>query len=211
MIRFLLYGIFIVNLGNASEKENKVVQELAERKEIITRAAQSLGVSPRIVASIIYTERLRNFNWDDAILDNVLAKSGYNSSTGFAQIKVNTAFWIEEELHQPTGRYFLGKEIQLLLPRSISREELILRLSNDSVNISYCAAYAVMIKKRWGEAGYFFDHSNEAGLLATLFSLGIIRSNGEERLPHPNSTMNDFGRTAQEFFDSFVLREVFPN
>jgi hypothetical protein len=208
---FRFFFVLILSFFHSQEKEMRVLQELTEKKEIIMQAANAMNISPRIIAGVIYAERLRNYHWDDAILDDVLAKSGYNSSVGFAQIKINTAFWIEEQLHNPAGKYYLGKDTQQLNPRSRSREELISRLITDSINIRYCAVYLAMIKNRWSDMGYFFTPSNEAGLLATLFSLGIIKSNGEERLPHANSQMNEFGRTAQQFFDSFAVREVFPH
>lgn len=206
MTRFIL-SLIIIFL-HAQEKEIRVLEELAERNEFIIQAAKAVNISPRIVAGVIYAERLRNFHWNDEILDDVLAQSGYNSSIGFAQIKVNTAFWIEEQLHTPSGKYFLGETIRSQFPRSRSREELIARLMNDSINIRYCAAYLAMVKKRWSDAGYFLTLASEAGLLATLYSLGIIKPNGEERLPRPNSSVNEFGNTAQKFYDGFMLREM---
>lgn len=209
MHRKILLFISIVCSTVAQEKESRVLQELVNRNKNITQAARLVGISPRLVAAVIYAERLRNVHWDDTILDEVLARNGYNSSVGFAQIKVNTAFWIEEQLHTPEGTYFLGKQIQSLFSRSRSREALVKKLTVDSLNIHYCAVYLAMIKKRWNEAGYFFTPFNETGLLATLFSLGIVKLSGEERLPHANAAMNKFGETAQRFYNGFQLREEF--
>ena len=209
MMRLFYFFILVFSFLTAGEKEERVLNKLIARKEIIHSTARSVGISPRIVASVIYAERLLNYNWDDAILDDVLAKSGYNSSIGFGQVKLNTAFWIEEELHNPAGKYYLGKEIASQFKRSSSRNELAEKLIKDSSNIYYAAAYIAMIKQSW-KSVYLFRLENEAGILATLYSLGINVANGTERLPHPNPKMNDFGRTAQDFFDSFELRKEFP-
>ncbi|MDE3057973.1 MAG: hypothetical protein KGJ59_08450 [Bacteroidota bacterium] len=131
-------------------------------------------------------------------------------SVGFAQIKVTTAFWIEKEIHNPQSLYYLGSDVERRFPRSTSRSELIHRLLNDSTNILYCCAYLAMIQQRWEKAGAFLSEQNKTGIIATLYSLGVIRFDGTERTPHPNPQMNHFGETAQRFYDGFVLRGEFP-
>lgn len=209
MTRLLLNILLAIVISNSETKEERILLELFERKEIIIQASQSVGISPRIVASIIYAERLRNFNWNDAILDDVLAKSGYNSSVGFAQLKVNTAIWIESEINTPHSKNYPGRHMQSLVTRSRSRTEIINRLTNDSLNILYCACYAAIIKNRWKESGFFFTDNNETGIIATVYSLGLISADGKERLPRRESAVNEFGRTAQHFFNSFLLIKEF--
>ena len=202
---YLFIGLLFIK-----SDEQRVLQDIASHQEIIVRAAQQVGLSPRLVASIIYAERYLNYNWEDAVLDDVLAKVGYSSSVGFAQIKVNTAFWIEKELNTPRSEYYLGAEIAVTVKRSTSRAELIEKLKNDSINIRYCCAYLSMVKHRWSKAGVFLRDENETGILASLYSLGVISSDGKERKPHADAAMNKFGTTVQEFYDSFDLLNLFP-
>lgn len=198
---------FVYSSSVTQDKESGVINDLVTHKDLIIRAAMTVDISSRIVASTIYTERLLNYKWDDAILDNVLAKSGYNSSVGFSQIKLNTAFWIEEELNNPAGKYYMGNNIASHFKRSRSRDELIEKLVNDSTNIHFCAVYLAMIQKRWSK-DFQFKLDNETGILATIYSLGVFMSNGEERKPHGNPQMNIFGKKAQEFYNGFILKEI---
>jgi hypothetical protein len=210
MIKLFIDMFFFITFVFAGSKEERVVKEIAEHQELICSAAYTFALSPRLVASIIYAERYLNFNWEDDLLDGLFAESGYNSSVGFAQVKVTTAFWIEKEVHNTQSLYYLGDNAERRFRRSTSRPDLIHRLLNDSINILYCCAYVAMIQHRWENAGVFFSEQNETGILATLYSLGAIRFDGSERIPHPNPQMNHFGETAQVFYDGFVLRMEFP-
>lgn len=204
----LIILIFLSTVLFAQDKQTRVLKELISHKDIIVQAANTFNISPRVVASIIYAERFLNYNWEDDLLDELFAETGYNSSIGFGQMKPNTAFWIEQELHNSIGKYFLGKDIQTATQRSKSKREIIKKLVNDTTNIYYCSAYLAMIKHRWSKT-FLFQVENETGILGTLYSLGIINFNGEERVPHDNPQMNHFGKAAQEFFDSFKLRAEF--
>ncbi|MDE3058729.1 MAG: hypothetical protein KGJ59_12310 [Bacteroidota bacterium] len=209
MIRIIVVSFLFIGVAFAGSKEERVVKEIAEHQVLICNAAYAFNLSPRLIASVIYAERFLNYNWEDALLDGLFAESGYNSSVGFAQIKVTTAFWIEKEVHNTLSLYYLGNEAATRIPRSTSRPELIHRLFNDSMNIFYSCAYIAMIEQRWEKAGAFLSDQNKTGIIATLYSLGIIRFDGTERVPHPNPQMNHFGETAQKFYDGFVLRQEF--
>jgi len=204
LLLFLSYSFLLL----AQDKETRVLEELSSRKGIIIQSSQHFGISSRVVASVIYAERFLNYNWEDDLLDELFAETGYNSSIGFGQIKPNTAFFIEQELHNPQSKYFLGNNIQTIIQRSKSKKEIIGKLVNDTTNIYYCSAYLAMIKQRWSKV-FLFQPQNETGILATLYSLGIVRFDGTERIPHENPQINPFGRTAQNFFDSFKLRDEF--
>jgi len=204
LLLFFSYSFILLS----QDKESRVLEELSAHKEIIIQAGKQFNVSPRVVASVIYTERFLNYNWEDDLLDELFAETGYNSSIGFGQIKPNTAFFVEQELHDSQSKYFLGNDIQAIIKRSKSKKEIIGKLVNDTTNIYYCSAYLAMIKHRWNST-FLFQSANEAGILATLYSLGIIYFDGTERIPHDNPQMNYFGKIAQEFFDSFKLRDAF--
>lgn len=207
-MRKLIFFFIFTTLAIAENKEERVLREMAKHKELICNAAHSFGIEPRIIASVIYAERFLNYNWEDDLFDVLFAETGYNSSIGFAQIKVATAFWIEQELNNFHGFYFLTVNIKQFFSRSKSKKELIERLVNDSTNIYYCAAYLSMIKHRW-EKIFLFQSNNEAGILATLYSLGIIKFDGAERVPHANPQMNFLGEIAQKFYSGFLLRDIF--
>ncbi len=208
MAKNLLYLFFLSPFLFSQAKEERVLNELVAYKNIITQAADNLNLSPRVVASVIYTERYLNYNWEDDLFDELFAESGYNSSIGFGQIKPNTAFFIEQELNNPQSKYFLGSNVQTKTKRSKSKREIIGKLVNDTTNIYYCSAYLAMIKQRWSKI-FHFRPENETGILATLYSLGIVRFDGTERIPHTNPQINLFGKTAQRFYDGFVLRGVY--
>ncbi len=216
MNRLLAVILLFTTSALAANNEERVLNEIAEHQQLIRNSANAFGISPRLVASVIYAERFLNYNLEDDWLDGLFAESGYNSSVGFAQIKVTTAFWIEKEIHNPNSLYYLGDDVKSKFPRSTSRPELIHRLFNDSINILYCCAYAAMIEQRWEKAptgfstGAFLSDRNKTGIIATLYSLGTIRFDGTERIPHSNPQMSHFGKTAQRFYDGFVLRMEFP-
>ncbi len=46
-------------------------------------------------------------------------------------------------------------------------------------------------------------------LAHSIDSLGLERSDGTIRTPHEGASANQFGETAREFYDSFLLREEF--
>jgi hypothetical protein len=204
ILLFLSYSFILF----AQDKETRVLEEIFSHKELIIKSSEQLGVSPRVVASIIYAERFLNYNWEDDLLDELFAETGYNSSIGFGQMKPNTAFFIEQQLHNPSSKYFLGNNIQIVIKQSKSKKEIIEKLVNDTTNIYYCSAYLAMIKHRWSDT-FLFQSANEAVILATLYSLGIIKYDGTERVPHDNPQINYFGKTAQDFFDSFKLTNTF--
>lgn len=208
MKRKILFYLFIPIYLFPQTKEERVLNELVAFKNIITQAAGSMNLAPRVVASVIYAERYLNYNWEDDLLDELFAESGYNSSIGFGQIKPTTAFFVEQELYNSQSKYYLGGKSQTIIQRSKSKKNIIEKLMNDTTNIYYCAAFLAMIKQRWSKTIHF-RYENETGIVATLYSLGVIRFDGTERKPHTNPQINIFGKTAQEFFDSFKLRQAF--
>ncbi|MDY0083685.1 MAG: hypothetical protein RBR74_10940 [Ignavibacteriaceae bacterium] len=211
VIIFLLILIFYQNMlgknitGLTSEEEL-----LLKYKYEIINASEQLNISSRIIASIIYAEHKLNVKLGESILDYIFAKSGYNSSMGIAQIKINTAIWIEEQTHNPGSRFYLGSEIQNKIFISRNRGEIIDRLEDSEKNIFYASCYIAMIMKLWQPILEIIESgSNKAGIIATIYSLGIIDENGKVREPHINARMNNFGKVSQEFYHSFLLRDVF--
>jgi len=185
---------------------------LVENKAYINKYAKIFNFSPRLLASIIYSEHKLNLKPGEATLDYIFAKSGYNSSLGIAQIKISTAEWIEQQINNKKSQFYLGESISKLIKVSSSRSELITKLSDPKTNILYAACYVAMILKIWGDELSFSElRENKIGITATLYTLGIVDSEGKTRKPHSNAGMNNFGKTAQEFYESFLLREEFAN
>jgi len=67
---------------------------------MIASASEKFDVNPAYLSAIIYTERTKNFDWTDEAFDEVIARVGQNSSLGFAQVKMKTAYFIEKQLSQ---------------------------------------------------------------------------------------------------------------
>ncbi len=212
MVRRLSILVAVCGLIDAGySQEDSVPEYLTRNVQFITDAARSFSVSPRLLASIVYVEQTENVKPGEKLLDVIFAYSGYNSSVGIAQIKVNTAEWLSEQIHSPASPFHFEENARLLIPPACNREELVRRLSSDSTNLLYAAAYLGLIEGLWREVLNCPGRQQVwAGIIATLYSLGIVRSDGSIRLPHSRARLNEFGRKAQEFFDSFVLREEFP-
>ncbi len=209
-ILLIFYLLTISVFGNSSGKFTSEEELLLQYKNEITKAAKQVGISPRIIASIIYAEHKLNVKPGENILDYVFAKSGYNSSMGIAQVKINTAFWIEEQIHDPQSQFYLGEEIRNNVPLSKNWEEFIDKLDNPETNIFYASCYIAMINKLWEPVLELINSGkNKVGIIATIYSLGIFDSNNKARNPHIEAKMNNFGKTAQEFYDSFSLRNEF--
>ena len=129
---------------------------------------------------------------------------------GIAQVKINTAFWMEEPIHNSESQFYLGEEIERKIPLSKNWEEMVIKLDTPQINILYASCYVAMISKLWEP---FFvllgTENNKVGIIATLYSLGIIDSENKIRKPHADAKMNNFGKTAQEFYESFSLRSIY--
>lgn len=208
VIEIMFFSIlFCVRLVASPNKEEEL---LIKYKNEINQAADAFNISPRIIASIIYSEHKLNVKLGESVLDFVFAKSGYNSSLGIAQVKINTASWIEKQVHNPGSQFYMGKNIEFLIPISKNSNDLINRLNDPKKNILYAACYIAMIEKIWEPVFSSSSLKNiKCGIIATIYSLGIQNSEGEIRQPHADAKMNHFGETAQDFFDFFVLRDAF--
>lgn len=204
---FIFSHAITINVLGSDQKEI-----LLENKAYINKYAKIFAISPRLLASIIYSEHKLNLKPGESTLDYIFAKSGYNSSLGIAQIKISTAEWIEEQINNKQSAFYLGLSFSKIIKESNSRSEMLNKLSDPQTNILYAACYVAMILKVWGDELSFSElREIKVGITATLYTLGIVDSEGKTRKPHPNAGMNNFGKTAQEFYSSFLLREEFAN
>ena len=197
-IAFILL-LIIVNLH--AEHPDSCLLKIAEHEALIENACKLYNIKPNILSSLIFVERQLNYDWSDDALDIILAKTGHNSSIGFCQVKLKTAYWIEVQLNDSSSVYWPGKQYTNILSVSQSPKELITKLQNDSLNIMYAAAYLRIIQSRWDRAGYPID--DRADILGTLYSTGLFNPDGTERLPRTNPEANMFGRKVKKALHLF--------
>jgi len=172
------------------------MQKIAQNQPLIQNAASKFGVDEKYLSAIVYTERTLNYDWTDDVLDITLAKAGKNSSMGFCQIKLKTAYFIERQLHDPNSSFYLGEQYESLLPVSQEIAELIRKLSDTQTNLFYAAAYIKMMQIRWATTGYPID--DRPDILGTLYSTGLYHHDGTERQPNSNPKSNRFGKKVME-------------
>ncbi len=198
--------IVVCSCAFASERAQAV---LREHKNEIIEASKSFGISPRLLASIVYAEQSLNVKPGEDLLDKVFAMSGYNASVGIAQIKVETALWIRKQILDKNSEFYSSTGSVALT--SSASSDIVDQLDNPQTNLLYAAAYIKIIYDVWQpllrETAY---QKNTTGIIGTLYCLGLVRTDGSFRRLHVGAHMNRFGEVAQAFYDSFELAEKFP-
>jgi hypothetical protein len=197
----LVLAPFFICSSILAEDSTKTSRVINERNEFIVTSCIKFNISPQILSSIIYVERQLNYNWRDEVFDLILAKTGHNSSIGFCQVKLKTAYWIEVQLNDSSSLYFPGNAYANILLVSQSPDELIAKLKNDSLNIIFAAAYMKIILSRWKKAGHAIDKSPD--IIGTLYSAGLFYPDGSERIPRTNPRANKFGIKVKEALQRF--------
>lgn len=177
-----------------AEDSSETIKKLEARKSLIHNAAVKFDVSESCLKAIIFVERTMNYDWKDDVLDEILAASGLNSSLGFCQVKLKTAYWIENQINNAESEFYPGDKYKGLLKISRSPKELIKKLYSDSLNICYAAAYLRIFQYYWEKSGCPLDNSPE--ILGTLYSLGPYDNEGILRRPNSHPKPNLFGRNA---------------
>ncbi|MGE5620974.1 MAG: hypothetical protein ACM3U0_00240 [archaeon] len=183
-----------------SEDNHITLLKIKEHEKEILRASKLFAVNSLYLKAIIYTERTLNYNWEDEALDEIIARSGLNSSLGFCQVKMKTAYWIEFQLNNSQNEFYPGDKYKGILSLSKSPEEIISKLKDDSLNILYAAAYLRIFQSYWGKSGFPIDMS--PGILGTLYSSGPYDSEGKLRKPNRGPKPNYFGRKTMEALES---------
>jgi hypothetical protein len=184
---------------------------LRVNREGIFAAAREFRQPPRVLASIVFTERSLNFRAVRSLEEDLAARCGYDSSLGVAQVKVRTAYWIESHLSELSDTLSLSPVTMQSLARSRTRGALIDRLEKPDINLLYGAAYVAFITYLWADVLRMPSVRDiHVGIIATLYSLGLVLPDGSLRSPHPNPMMNHFGEVAQAWHDGPDLQEEFP-
>ena len=185
------------------EDPSTSILRIENNSYLINNASSFFNISPQILSAIIYIERTLNYDWTDDALDVIIASAGQNSSIGFCQVKLKTAYWIEVQLGDSTMEYYPGEQYAKHLQVSKSTTELIEKLTSDSLNILYAAAYLRIIQSHWSMAGYSID--NRPDIIGTLYSTGLFKPDASERLPNDHPIPNEFGRMVAESVHLFNL------
>ena len=201
IFRRLLVPLLLFVVPLFAEEPDIALLKIKENKKLIESASKYFEINPKYLKAIIYVERTLNYDWEDDALDIPLAEGGVNSSIGFCQVKMKTAYWIEVQLSDSKSSYFPGKKYSGCLKMSKSPEEIIKKLQSDSLNIYYAAAYLRIMQSRWSKANCSLDDKPE--ILGTLYSTGLFHIDGTERKPRKNSEANSFGKKAAETCELF--------
>ncbi len=181
-----------------------------DASEIIKRNATAIknagayyGVNPAIIAACIYTEQITNVNSRDKLTD-VLAYF-LDTSIGIGQVKVSTAKMLEDEGYIASTKYrsmetYAGTILILWDTPGYSNgtayasnrnEAIAKRLTSESENINYVAAYLKYFQDRWKDV--YPEIDGRTAVLATLFNLGE-----NANPPNPNPKSIPFGERAKE-------------
>lgn len=192
ILNLSLIVFFILQITLFAEHPDTTLAKIMLNSGLIDEASKRFDVDKNILSSIIFVERRENYTWEDDAMDEYLAQVGLNSSIGFCQVKMKTAYWIEVQLNDTNSLHFPGKEYLGLLSVSKTPREIINKLQNDSLNINYAAAYLCIMQQRWAKSK--FPINNKADILGTLYSTGLFYRNGEERKPNKNPKANKFGK-----------------
>jgi hypothetical protein len=186
--------ILIISILHAEHPDSTLIK-LNEQSANIEYASKIFDIGPGKLKAIIYVERTNNYNWQDEYFDDYLAKKGQNSSIGFCQVKMKTAYWIENQLADSASKFYPGNKYREILEISQSPQEIINKLEDARINLLYASAYIRIIQSYWESKGHSID--NRVDIIATIFSYGIFsRSTGEPLKPHANPKPNMFGREA---------------
>ncbi len=191
-LKIIFVILFILQLHLKAEHPDTTFSKIKINQDLIKEACELFDVDSKILFSIIYVERTQNYTWEDDALDEYLAQVGLNSSIGFCQVKLKTAYWIEVQLNDCNATHFVAKRYKGILKLSNSPKEIISKLQNDSLNILYAAAYIKIIQTRWQKEG--FPIIKKPAILGTLYSTGLYYRDGTERKPNKNPKANWFGQ-----------------
>ncbi len=129
-LALILSLLFVLSNSVKAEEPEEALKKITERMDLIKQASREFTIEYKILSAIIYVERTLNYDWRDDALDVIIAEAGMNSSIGFCQVKLKTAYWIEKQVNTPESIYNPGKQYKGILEIGKSPEELITKLSN---------------------------------------------------------------------------------
>lgn len=196
-IIFFVIAICVLPFPLRAEDPDTTLAKFREQSFNIEYTSKIFDIDPAKLKAITYVERTNNYDWRDDFFDDYLAKKGQNSSIGFCQVKMKTAYWIECQLTDSSSEFYPGKSYENILSVSQSPQEIIDKLKDDGTNLLYAAAYMRIIQSYWESKGYPIDDRVE--IIATIFSYGIFsRETGEPLKPNADPKSNWFGAQTEK-------------
>ena len=173
---------------------------LTKDRDVIRRAANDAGISPRILVAVVISEQIRFFTSNRETYKKVfepLKMLGTLSqfSLGVSGIKPDTAKMIENNLKDKNSQYYISKTYENLLDYKTATNEDGVNLNNNAgmdssssdtiynrltdehnhyYSYLYTALFIKEVEAQWGRVGY--DISNRPEILATIFNLGFDKS-----------------------------------
>lgn len=193
-------------------------------QDIIKKAAEDAGVSPRLILSCVIGEQFRFFSnrresFKSYFEPLKILASLSNISYGIAGIKPKTILQIEENLKNEKSSFYLGSNMRNItgVKDVITEEEVMDRITNTKnpyYSYLYVGLFINQIIHQWNSQGY--DISKDAGILATLYNLGFYYSSPKENPEIGGAVINiagkdyTFGDIGHEFYYSGELSDIFP-
>jgi len=209
VITLFILSIFLMKMYNdifvfqGEEKIDDTLEILRKNQSYIQKAALLLKINPRIIASIIFSERRLNMNIIDKY-ENLLGYLGLDTSIGIAQIRVGTGIWIIHNSTDTTSVFCLEKRYWRVVPKAGSREDMLEILQNDSLNIVLAILYVKQMMTYWKKHNFPID--NRVDIIATLYSKGIYKQGTNTLIiPHRYPISNKMGKIAKAFYNSNQL------
>jgi len=175
--------------GKPKETEKMVVEYLSEYKEIIRSAANDLKVDKYLLGAILIDEYLRLDRVDE--WRDKLAKLGFDTSVGIAQVKISTA----RDLIQ-RGFYPADPSDKSIAPQKINQVSMgyLYDYVNDPRHSVYFAAAKInQIKK---DFALTYD-MRKLDIIADLYSRGSLKKGEVKASPRGKQIATEFIRIAK--------------
>jgi len=196
-----LLGVFAIKLSTTSENSLTRENAFAKESSSLTKIANEFEISPRILVSVLWSrQEVDSWTFGQRIT-NLFRESGRKHSERIYSVDFQTAEWVEEQISNHHGPYFLTDDKASLIGKSESQRDLVEKLKSTETNIRYNCAYMAMVIRAWREDS--MDISQSIDTLATLFSLGANASLRE-------IVVNEYGNRAKAFHESDRLLGYFP-
>lgn len=181
--------LFIVSCNQ--NRNLNIITKIKEYRSHILSTCKIYSIKPEIFASIVFGELKNNYDFFDSF-DSFRAEIGDDPSVGFSQIKVSTFKWIEKN----------RLDSDSYLKPSVSYNDLLNKIENDSVNIRYAAYYISLISEKLKAK---LRSEPPVGLIASYYSRGI--DYGKQITS--TTYINQVGITADSIYMSGVFQKIF--
>jgi hypothetical protein len=219
-------SITIINSPWINSSEWQVMKTVFARdKDIINKAANDAGISPRILLGGIIGEQFRFFTKSRESFKQYfeplkILASLSKFSFGIAGLKPYTVGVIDEHLKDKNSPFYLGEEMENVItyPEGVDHEterfNRITDVKNPYYSYLYVGLYMRQVAKQWENAGYPIDNRPE--IFSTLYNLGFPRSipKANPKVGGAPITINgqeySFGELGYEFYYSNELIDEFP-